>query len=114
VHFDIPIFSKLYTFYQTLSDTLLIFPKRKRYTIGQRLDQLALDIFELVISAGHATREHKMPILQQTSAKLDLLKILVRLSNDTKCLDNKRYQELSTQLVEIGRMLGGWIKSLST
>lgn len=109
---DIPVFSKLYEFYKNISNYLSLFPKGKRYTLGQKIDQTTLDLIELVLTAGYSTHEQKLAILQKASIKLDLLKMLIRLSLDTKCLDNKKYQLTSAQLVEIGKMLGGWIKSV--
>lgn len=109
---EIPIFTKLYDFYKNLSQVITSFPKSKRYSLGKRLDQVALDIIELIITARYLAREQKLPILQKVSIKLDLLKILLRLSQQTKCLDNNKYQELASQIVEVGRMLGGWIKTL--
>ncbi|MBI4080608.1 MAG: diversity-generating retroelement protein Avd [Candidatus Levybacteria bacterium] len=91
---------------------LSLFPKGKRYTLGQKIDQVSLEIFENIILAGYLPREQKLPVLQKVSIKLDLLKILLRLAFETKCLDNKKYQQLVEQLLEIGKMLGGWIKTL--
>lgn len=65
----------------------------------------------MIITAGYLPREQKMPILQKASIKLDLLKILLRISFETACIDSKKYQRLAAYLVEIGKMLGGWIKS---
>jgi len=70
-----------------------------------------LEIIELTITAGYLPKEQKLSVLQRASVKLDLLKILLRLSFETKCLDNKKYQQLVLQIVEVGRMLGGWIKA---
>ena len=109
---DIPIFAKIYDFYKNLSQFLTVFPKAKRYTLGQKIDQTSLDIVELTITAGYLPREQKLPLLQKISTKLDLLKILLRLSWETKCLNNNKYLTLTSQLIEIGRMLGGWIKTV--
>ena len=108
---DIPIFSKLYDLYKLFNQYLLLFPKAKRYSLGQKIDQLMLEIIELTITAGYLPKEQKLSVLQRASVKLDLLKILLRLSFETKCLDNKKYQQLVLQIVEVGRMLGGWIKA---
>ncbi len=70
-----------------------------------------LEIIELTITAGYLPKEQKLSVLQRASVKLDLLKMLLRLSFETKCLDNKKYQQLVLQIVEVGRMLGGWIKA---
>ena len=37
----------------------------------------------------------------------------MRLSYETKSIDIKKYIELEKQLNEIGKMLGGWIRSLT-
>ena len=107
---DIPLFAKLYDWYKAVSHEISSFPKTKRYSLGSRIDNLTLELIELTITAGYLPKEQKLPTLQKISVKLDLLKILFRLSFETKCINNTKYQSLSIQLVEIGKMLGGWIK----
>ena len=106
---DIPIFTKLYDFYKNLSLVISTFPKTKRYTLGQRLDNVTLDIFELLFSIP--TSNNKAGILAQISTKIDLVKMLLRLSKDTQAIKNNKYLELQAVLQEIGKMLGGWIRS---
>jgi len=79
--------------------------------LGEKIDRIILSILELVIMTGYLPREQKLPGLQKISTKLDLLKILLRLAQETKCLDNNKYQHLVSQTIEIGKMLGGWIKT---
>ncbi len=69
-------------------------------------------MIELVIVAGYMPREQKLPSLQKVSIKLDLLKVFLRIAFETKCLDNNKYQLILSQTLEIGRMLGGWIKTI--
>jgi hypothetical protein len=109
---DIPILTKLFAFYKEATQSISSFPKTKRYSLGQKIDQVTLDMIELIMTAGYQVRETKLPILEKTSIKLDLLKMLFRLSWETKCVDNNSYQKLSSQLIEIGKMLGGWIKTV--
>lgn len=92
-----------------LSQLIISFPKTKRYTLGQRLDNVTLDIFELLFSIPIS--ENRITTLQKMSIKLDLLKILLRLAKDSQALQNNRYLELQALLQEVGKMLGGWIRS---
>ena len=62
--------------------------------------------------AGNNQREKKLPLLEKAIVSLDLLKILIRLAKDIQALDNKKYIQLEQSLLEIGRMLGGWKRSL--
>ena len=106
---DIPIFSKLYEFYKILTPAITSFPKSKRYTLGQKLDSITLEILELLFSIP--VSDNKLTTLNLISIKLDLLRVLIRLSKDSQAIKDKKYLELQTILQEIGRMLGGWIKS---
>lgn len=105
---DIPIFAKLYEFYNFLTHAVSSFPKIKRYTLGQELDKQVLSSIELLLSIP--SQENKLNALKLLSIKIDLLKILLRLAKDNKCLREKNYLLLQASLQEIGRMLGGWIR----
>jgi len=87
----------------------LKFPKTSRFTLGQRLENITLDIFELLFCVPKA--QSKILTLEQISIKLDLLKILLRLAKDTRAINNNKYLELQSTLQEIGKMLGGWIRT---
>jgi len=45
---------------------------------------------------------------------VDFLKILFRLCYELKIINQKKYLLMEEKSQEIGRMLGGWIKSLKT
>ena len=53
----------------------------------------------------------KLPILERASLKLNFLRVFIRLMKEVKTLDNKKYVSLQEDVDEVGRMLGGWIKS---
>ena len=106
---DIPIFTKLYSLYRAIAETLPTFPKTQRYSLGERLDRIVLDILELLFFVPISPS--KLETLQTMSVKVDLLKVLLRLAKDTKALSNGRYLTLQDMLQEIGKMLGGWIKA---
>lgn len=81
--------------------------------MGQKIDNISLEIFELLFKSNVADKDQKLEILQNLSARLDLLKMLVRLAKDQKDLSIKAYLDLQALLQEIGRMLGGWLKYLN-
>jgi four helix bundle protein len=111
LNLDIPIFQKVYELYKLLYQYVASFPKKDRYTLGQRVENSLLDFMESVILASQLSKTEKLPILQKASIKLDVLKVFIRLCKDLKVLDNKKYLILESQVQEIGRMLGGWIKA---
>lgn len=88
-------------------------PKQDRHTIGERIQNICLDLAESLIFASRTDKSGKMGYLEQAATKLDLLKLLLRLAEDTKAIPTKRYVKLSEKLQEIGKMLGGWIRSIN-
>jgi len=44
---------------------------------------------------------------------LDKLRILIRLSKDFKFISIRQYEFVSGEINEVGKMLGGWIKSVN-
>lgn len=83
-------------------------PKTQRYSLGQKIDNLFIEIIEAVATAAFLSRQEKLPYVRRAIQKLDVLKILLMVLWETKSLDNKKYATLSAPLEEIGKMLGGW------
>jgi hypothetical protein len=85
-----------------------VLPKAQRYSLGQKIDVLFIEMMEATATAGFLVRGEKIPYIKRAIQKLDTLKILLMILWETKSLDNKKYSTLSLPLDEIGKMLGGW------
>ena len=109
--FDLPIFHSAYQLLLSVHARTGKFPKQDRYTIGERLQVLAMDFLGFIIRANAARGDGRRELLSEASVTLDLFKVMLRLANDTKALPEKGYLDLANQSREIGRQLGGWIKS---
>lgn len=92
--------------------TLANFPKIHRYNLGGKIENLFLSLMESIFTAAYLSGERKQTQLSAAIARLDNLKFFLQLAWENKCLANSNYTELSSQLEEIGRMLGGWKKGL--
>ena len=88
------------------------FPRVERLAIGQRIEQLFLDLLELILTASYLTLEKKNIALSQTIGKLDNIKFFLQLAWENKLIKTERYANLSQELEGVGRMLGGWRKGL--
>lgn len=56
--------------------------------------------------------ERKSDGLARAISKLDGVKFFLQIAWENKCVPNKQYADLSEELNEIGKMLGGWRKGL--
>ncbi len=109
---DIPIFHRLYDLYKLLHSYHARIPKSQRYTLWQRCETTTLTLLETLIETSYQNGDARLQTLFSLSNKLDLLKVLVRLAKDTRAIDQKQYLAIQTIIQEVGRMLGGWIKSV--
>lgn len=107
-----PILHRIYDLYKLFYQYLKSFPQKDRYSLGQKCENLILDILELIIAVIQTPKNNKINLLNEASVKLNILRIIIRLAKDVKALDFKKYIVLQEKINEIGKMLGGWIKSL--
>ena len=111
-HNEISLIQKSYDLYKSVYQLVKNFPKGDKYNLGNDLKSLNLLIIELLIEAESAKKDWKAPLVAKASLKLSLLKIFIRLASDLKIIEQAKYIKLQEQSQEIGRMLGGWLKSL--
>lgn len=98
-----------YKFWQEISKN---FPKTSRFTLAKKIDDLFLKLAELSFIVSYLKREQKPPLIEKIAGQLDLLKFFLQIAWEIKALDNKKYERLSLNLREIGRMIGGWKNNL--
>lgn len=109
---ETPIFKTAYELYKTFYLFRNNIARQDRYTIWQKCENVLIDILENIILASQLPKPQKLPFLEKTSVKLNLLKVFIRLLKDVKIIDLKKYVKLEEMTDEIGRMLGGWLKNL--
>lgn len=85
------------------------FPKRVRFTFSIRIENLALDIYEILVEARFS--KDKAGLLKSANLNLEKLRLLLRLAHEQEHLDHRGYEHVSRMLDECGRMLGGWMKA---
>lgn len=87
------------------------FPRRVRLTLANRIDGLALDVFERLVEARY-TRA-RLPALRSANLGIEKLRLFLRLAHDERMLDTRSFGYACEQLDRLGRMIGGWIRQQS-
>ncbi len=100
---------KLYDVIMWLMGRVEKFPRSHKFTLGDRSVNLALDTLAVLIEATY-TRE-RLPLLRKANVQLEQLRYLIRLCHDFKLLSAKQYAYISNELNEVGKRVGGWIRS---
>jgi len=99
-----------YQFVLWLVPAVARFPKRPKFTLGDRIENTALDVFEALIDATY-TKERTLH-LRRANLGIEKLRFLLRLAADLRLLDRRRYEHAARSLDETGRLIGGWMKRI--
>ena len=110
---DIPIIKNLYELYKIFYSYSVSFPKKDKYTLSAKCEMYIIVTLELLLEASCAYREEKLKLIKKANIKFDALKLFIRLLKDLDIIDDKKYFELQKRIQEIGKMLGGWQRSLN-
>ena len=103
-----PVISKVYDLIIWLLKQVVKFPRSHRFVLGDRIQNLVLDILELLIEAAYT--RNKTALLKRTGIQLEKLRYLIRISKDLEFLSLRRYEFVANQIDEVGRMVGGWLR----
>ena len=104
------VVGKAYDFTLWLLPKVEGFPRSYRFSVGDKLVNNGLELMMSLVQSAYAT--DKAALLQTASMKVNMIRYLLRLSKDLKLISVKAYGFSTGQVEEIGRMVGGWQKSV--
>jgi len=85
-------------------------PKRDKFGLHLKIENLCLDLLNLSIQAGLSNRQTKIIQLGNLRLIAENCKHLVRMANELKIFNDQIYFILQSDLQEISRMANGWLK----
>jgi hypothetical protein len=100
---------KAYTSWLTIAGNI---PKAHRYSLGGKIDSQFLELLEEIFTALYLPVPQKIGHINRAIVKLDGVKFFTQVCWENKYIPHKHYGELSLQLDELGKILGGWRKGL--
>ena len=108
---QMPIFSKTYDMLVWLLQVTRHFPKMHRHDFTKRLLDAAFDLRERLEEANIRRGSGRIERLRLADEALARLRLYIRLAAKMGWLNGGQYQHGAAMLVEIGKLLGGWIKA---
>lgn len=108
---SLPIINKSYELYKQFTDVSEHMTKRWRLSLGISIEESILTLLEQLVMTKNAPKPMKAAILLKASGTLEVLTLKMRLLLEKNLVNETRVFQLQAQSQEIGRMLGGWLKS---
>jgi four helix bundle protein len=111
---EMVIFSRTYDFISWLIPATLNFPRSQRFVITRRLQDAALNFQELIIEANNQRGPLRADRLRAADAELLKVRLYLRLCERWQWINPGQYRHVSEMVAEIGRLLGGWLKTVTS
>jgi len=105
---ELTILTKLHDMIKYAYPALAQYPKSEKFAIVADIKHCMDMVMERAIEASK--KYYKKTTLQEMDVELMKLRHYLRLSHELGFLPPKKYEIWSGMVVEVGRMLGGWIK----
>jgi four helix bundle protein len=89
------------------------YPRSEKYTLGADTRHTMIRVGRYIYRANALSNEspEKRRMIEQADMELVDLQLLIRLAVELGFVSTKKYELLSGMVVEIGRMIGGWLKA---
>jgi len=109
---SLPIINRTYELYKLVVDINNHLDKRWRYSLGASLEESVLNCLSELIMGKNAPKQFKSTYLIKASSHNEVATLKLRLFLELAIANETKIFQAQSKLAEIGRMLGGWIKSL--
>lgn len=85
------------------------FPRNRRFTLGERLENSLLAILDHLVAASYSGK--KRTELFQANRHLQVVRHLWRLCYELRVISLKRYEYGAQLMVDMGMQIGAWLRS---
>ncbi len=110
----LPVINRTYEAYKLIVNINDHLEKRWRYSLGQNIETTLLDCMNELVMAKNAPKPMKTPYLLRAGGRLEIATLQLRLLLELDLANETKIFQIQAKLAETGRMLGGWLKSLSS
>jgi hypothetical protein len=110
---SLPVINKAYSIFREFVIINSHLEKRWRYSIGINIENSILECIKLLILAKKAPKQFKMVHLLNASAVLEVVSLELRFLLEEELVNKTKIFQIQSSIAETGRMMGGWIKSLT-
>src|SRR3954451_4829483 len=85
------------------------FPRNHRFVLGERIERNLYNLLETLIAAKYT--KNRQRLLEDANLTLEILPFQMRVAKDLQCLKVQSYGFAVKAIDEIGRLVGGWLRS---
>jgi hypothetical protein len=105
-----PLFVRTHDFLLWLLPQVQKFPRAYRFTLSERIQRQGMEFQDSIVWAGKSKEQERRAWLAKADVLLEQLRFWLRFARDLELFTVGQYEHAARMLVEMGRLLGAWIK----
>lgn len=105
---EVDALTRLYDYILWVLPRIDKFPRNRKFTLGDRIENLLLDLLALLIEAAYT--RNKSGLLKKANLKLEQMRYLLRMAKDLGLINMKSYAFSAKSIDQIGVSIGGWLR----
>lgn len=102
---------KVEKYIQYMLDIILKLPRVEKFNIGNETKMVMYNMLENILYLSKVEYKKRIDYLNKIDGEVLILRVFVRLMYKNKWIDYKKYMYSINLVNEIGKMVGGYIKS---
>lgn len=106
------IIPKIEKYIEYMLTILLKLPRTEKFSIGNEIKTSMYDMLKNVLLASKLDKNKRLQFYNLVDSNIYYQRICIRIMYNNKWIDDKKYKYSNELLSEIGKILGGLIKSL--
>lgn len=106
------IIVKIEKYIEYMLTILLKLPRTEKFSIGTEVKTSMYDMLKNILLASKIDKNKRLQIYNIIDSDIYYQRICIRIMYNQKWIDEQKYKHSNELLNEIGKMLGGLIKSL--
>lgn len=109
---QLQLIPKVQEYIQYMLETLLKLPRTEKFSIGTEVKTSMYEMLKNILLASKIDKSKRLQIYNIVDSNIYYQRICIRIMYNQKWIDEKKYKHSNELLAEIGKILGGLIKSL--
>lgn len=109
---ELIIIPKIEKYIEYILTILLKLPRTEKFSIGTEVKTSVYNMLKNVLLASKVDKNKRIEIYNIVDVEIIYQRICIRIMYNNKWIDDKKYKYSNELLSEIGRILGGLIKSI--
>lgn len=109
---ELIIIPKIEKYIEYMLTILIKLPRTEKFSIGTEIKNSMYEILKNILLASKIDKRKRLEIYNIVDSHVYYQRICIRIMYNNRWIDMKKYKYSNALLDEIGRMLGGLIKSL--